>query len=126
MKKILLVLMCLLLLTGCTAKIPMKQHYEEINDLYTNISYYRNEVSNFLNNATECIEPEEYPECINKDYLSLEEYQTMSMRIKWLEKRLDGLNNSDRTIQLEENYTKVYDQFKGCNETLTTVKEALE
>lgn len=123
--KILIILVALLILTGCSSNNDL---YSTLTEKTTELVECNLKLQGYMHNATGCVFPEqqECPECISSDYLSLEEYQTMSTRIKWLEKRLEQINSSERTQELEDNYTMIYDRYVACNNSLNSIKELLE
>ena len=69
----------------------------------------------YYNNTIEC------EECNEETYLSYEEYQSMSTRIKWLENRLKEVNQTDYIEHLELNLTRCNEKYTKCNSTLTNI-----
>ena len=59
--------------------------------------------------------------CSNKTYLSLEQYQSMSIRIKSCEKKLTRVNGTDYINNLYSNYTKCMRNLNETNRTLQTI-----
>ena len=59
--------------------------------------------------------------CANKTYLSFQNYQKMSVRIKWLQKRLDIFNNSDNITSLQTNLTNCLVSLNKTNHTLQQI-----
>ena len=62
----------------------------------------------------------------DETYLSFKEYQDMSIRIKWLEKRLLEVNGTDHIYNLEDNLTICISAFNICNSTLSNITELIK
>lgn len=52
---------------------------------------------------------------------TLEDYTTMSVRIKWLENRLGEVNDTDYVREIEDNLSNYKKWYEECNETLTRI-----
>ncbi|GAF95967.1 unnamed protein product, partial [marine sediment metagenome] len=125
MYKIILLLAIVVLLTGCTEKIDLAQHNIIVENvgLKLDACQYKYEICK----AEECPTCPSCPICPaqinytpnNKSYLSFEQFQDMSVRIKWLKKRLEETNRTEYVRELEDNNSILYRGWTQCNTTLS-------
>ena len=137
MAKALLVIgiLSFLFLSACA---PYKEVYEDTSLKLSLCQTKLNLINTTPQNITETIyinqTCEECPICdtnisqqmCDEGYLTFDEYQKMSLRIKSLHNRLKSCNNTDLMLDLEDNSSRYYAKWLKCNSTLMNISSLLD
>ena len=137
--KLIFTISCILILAGV---VVSHVYFTRVINRNENETLSINDVFEIKQGLRDCVAKEmscvcpEYEPCeecevvvcnvSEEKYLSLDEYTTMSVRIKWLENRLVEANSTDYIRSLEDNLTAYVSAFDSCNATLYELKEVIE
>jgi len=110
-----------------------QQDYDNLSTTYNNLTtefnivkdWCRTTIAGYENNITICPACAECNDTIGT-YLTFEQYQKLSMDVKYWERRFKAVNNTDYIEELEDNLTRVINKFNVCNNTLEIIKNATQ